>query len=283
MGRQMFTHFDHITIATRTLDEAVDHYERLLGRAPVWLGEHPGLGTRAALFELSNSLVELVSPAGDGPESEGLRELLARRGDGLSAIAFGTDDASRTSAELRQRGVRATLPERGEARSLGGEQREYEAVEISSRSTRGLPVFAVQRPDGAASWTARAALDAHADALDHVVIRTSDPDAAIALYERGLGLRLALDRTFGSVRMLFFRIGGVTVEVVQDSGLEQTDVFYGVCYRVRDIHAAHARLVQAGLPLSEVREGKKPGTHVFTVKRGTCGVPTLFIRDPARD
>ena len=51
--------------------------------------------------------------------------------------------------------------------------------------------------------------------LDHAVVRSADPEASKALYGEGLGLRCALDREFpkwGS-RLIFFRVGGVTVEV----------------------------------------------------------------------
>jgi hypothetical protein len=53
-------------------------------------------------------------------------------------------------------------------------------------------------------------------AVDHVVLRTADPDAALALYGSGLGIRLALDQAFDGIRMLFFRTGGVTLECVRD-------------------------------------------------------------------
>jgi catechol 2,3-dioxygenase-like lactoylglutathione lyase family enzyme len=116
-----------------------------------------------------------------------------------------------------------------------------------------------------------------------VVVRTSDADAAIALYGAGLGIRLALDRNVGPARMLFFRIGGVTIEVVVDPGVGPADAFAGLAYRVRDLDAAHARVRAAGLDASDVRDGMKPGTRVFTIRSGTCGVPTLVLRDPSRD
>ena len=77
--------------------------------------------------------------------------------------------------------------------------------------------------------------------------------------------------------------GGVTVEVVQDARQGPSDALSGVAYRTTDAEAAHARLVQAGFSLSELRDGRKPGTRVFTVRDGTCGVPVLVIRDPSRD
>ena len=104
-------------------------------------------------------------------------------------------------------------------------------------------------------------------------------DQAVAFYGGTLGMRLALDRELGGVRMLFFRTGGVTLEVIADSAAEY-DTFYGVAYRVRDPQAAHLRLTAAGFALTDIRAGRKPGTQVFSTR---SGVPTLFIRDPSRD
>jgi catechol 2,3-dioxygenase-like lactoylglutathione lyase family enzyme len=279
----VLTGFDHVTIAVNDAHAAIAAYERLLGSAPTWRGQHPELGTEVALFGLSNALIELVAPRSDAVEAEGLRALLEARGEGLQAIALGTADASACSAALRERGVRATAPEPGEARSTDGAVRRYRTVELSTRTTRGLHVLAVERSDGASLRQRTTPAASAVDALDHVVIRTADADAAIALYERGLGIRLALDRELGSRRMLFFRIGGVTLEVVHDPALGEADSLYGLAYRVRDIDAAHERMCASGLAVSEVRKGNKPGTRVFTVREGTCGVPTLILRDPARD
>jgi hypothetical protein len=53
---------------------------------------------------------------------------------------------------------------------------------------------------------------------------------------------------------------------------------------VPDAQAARARLQAAGLDVSEVRGGRKPGTRVLTLRDGTCGVPTLLLeRGPARE
>lgn len=279
----MLTHFDHVTIAVKDLDAAIECYRLLLGSEPSWRGDHPELGTQAALFALSNGCIELLSPIEGAPEADGLRDLLVARGEGVQAIAFGGTDASALSTLLRSRGVRATRPTHGSARGPNGELRHYQSVELSTRDTRGLSVLAVERPDAA---TLRAAVPPTAecvDALDHVLIATSAVDAARSLYANGLGLRLALDTEFGGRRMLFLRVGGVTIEVVHDATLGDLDRFTGIAYRTRDLNAAHARLRDAGFSVGEPRAGNKPGTHVFSVRDGTCGVPTLILRDPARD
>jgi catechol 2,3-dioxygenase-like lactoylglutathione lyase family enzyme len=123
----------------------------------------------------------------------------------------------------------------------------------------------------------------HVHALDHLVINTPNPDRAMALYGAKLGLRLALDRTAPEwgVRLIFFRTGGLTVEIAHRLGQAEDpsgpDSIWGLTWRVGDIEAAHDRLTRSGFNVSEVRSGRRPGTRVFTVRDGTMGVPTLFI------
>ena len=57
---------------------------------------------------------------------------------------------------------------------------------------------------------------------------------------------------------------------------------WGLSWRVADIDATRARLVAAGIDVSEVRAGRKPGTRVMSVRDGTCGVHTLVLERTAR-
>jgi catechol 2,3-dioxygenase-like lactoylglutathione lyase family enzyme len=281
----MLTRFDHLTIAARELEPALDRYQQLFGLRASWRGTHSELGTHNALFALGNAWIELVAPQPGAAEAEGLQLWLNEHGEGLQAIAFGTDDAAACSAALRERGIRATPPQPGIAVGGDGSTRHYRTVELSPRQTRGVSIVIVERDAAQRSaLSASAAVGADScDALDHLVVRTADPDAALALYGQGLGIRLALDRVLGTTRMLFFRIGGVTVEIVQDANAQAGDKLQGAAYRARDLDALHARLQAASFDTSEVRDGRKPGTRVMTVRDAPCGVPTLLLRDPSRD
>jgi hypothetical protein len=103
-------------------------------------------------------------------------------------------------------------------------------------------------------------------------------------------LRLALDREFPErgLRLLFFRSGGMTLEYAcpvtssGDAGSADGDRLYGVSYRVADLASCRARLQGAGLDVSEIRPGLKPGTSVATVRSGTAGIPTLLLHDARR-
>lgn len=124
-------------------------------------------------------------------------------------------------------------------------------------------------------------------AIDHVVVNTADPARAIALWRGRPGLRLALDREFPGrgLRLLFFRSGGITLEyaaaLAPDADPPGDDRLHGVSYRVTDLAARRARLLAAGVEVSDPRPGMRPGTVVATVRSGTMGVPTLLLQvDP---
>ncbi len=154
--------------------------------------------------------------------------------------------------------------------------------------TRGVVLFAIQHrspADALPPAQARGDERACVAGLDHAVVRTPNAEGARALYEDGLGLRLALDRSFDDwgVRLMFFRVGGITVEVAAALGegdadtVADTDHFWGLSWRVPDADAARERLAGLGFDVSEVRTGRRPGTRVLTVRDGTCGVATLMI------
>ena len=104
---------------------------------------------------------------------------------------------------------------------------------------------------------------------------------------------MALDRSHPDWgRLMFFRCGDLIVEVTHRPGkpseagqdsLQDTASLRGMCWRVADIDATHARLIAAGIDVSEVRTGRKPGTRVMTVRNGTCGVPTLLVQPSAAE
>jgi catechol 2,3-dioxygenase-like lactoylglutathione lyase family enzyme len=275
----MLTRFDHLTIAVNDLDGACSSYAALLGTPPSWRGTHPEIGTQTALFGVGNALIELVAPLPNSEAAEGLCAWLAAHGEGLQAVAFGTDDAEACSSQLRQRGIRCTPPSAGVAHAADGTLRDYKVIELSPKTSRGLHVLVVERADASQLMAA----ERTATRLDHFVIRTADADAAQALYGAGLGIRLALDRLVEQQRMLFFRVGGVTLEVIVDPAGGAQDVFYGAAYRVPDAEAARARVAAAGIAVSDVRAGRKPDTLVFHTRESVCGVPTLVLRDPSRD
>ena len=286
----MLTHLDHVIVAVRELVPATRTLARLLGRAPSWKGEHPALGTENALFRLSNTYVELLAPAGEAGLAAWLRERLAREGEGLLGLAFRTPDADRCHGELRDRGLDPAAPEDGLGRDVeSGAWRRWRSVLLPPSSTRGLLLFAIEHrsPDEALPHSPALGDErACVSGLDHVVVLTSDVAAGRALYGEGLGLRLALERTFEErkLRLLFFRVGGVTVELAHPLGAPPSDAdrFMGLSFQVPDAGAARERVAEAGFDVSPVRPGMKPGTRVCSVRGKPLGVDTLLIEPATR-
>lgn len=119
--------------------------------------------------------------------------------------------------------------------------------------------------------------------VDHVVLRTNDANSCIGLFERDLGVRLALDQTvekWGG-RMLFFRAGKMTLEVIASDKVD-VSAFWGVAYQCNDINAFCARLQSSAVEVSDVREGRKPGTRVATLKSHCLDIPTLLIQQTTK-
>lgn len=118
--------------------------------------------------------------------------------------------------------------------------------------------------------------------LDHVVVSATDATRAVADYGARLGLDLRLDRDTGfGFRGVFFRCGDAIVEVVVPDAGEGTDArrdaFGGIAWRATDLEVERARLTAAGVEVSEVRRGRKPGTVVATVRDRDLHVPTLLV------
>src|SRR5262249_3708522 len=132
------------------------------------------------------------------------------RGEGLKSIAFEAVDVDATVRKLGRRGlgVGAIADETFGADGRAGMSRRL--ADIAPASTHGVGISVVEtltRPENGTLGSV--------SGLDHVVIRSPNPERAVALYGGRLGLDFALDRTnqdWGS-RLLFFVCGGVRVEI----------------------------------------------------------------------
>lgn len=258
--------FDHVVIGVNDLAKAVGAYETVLGVRAAAVTERDGVAT--AVLALGNISVELMAPAGDGETARRLRAAIAERGEGLMSLVFAARDIAGAHRRFERVGL---APEAIAARD------GFSSFRLNTERTHGVRVFVLQRD------AAFAAVTSDVSGLDHIVIRSADMERAAALYGARLGLDMRLDRDLKGRRLMFFRCGDAVVEIVEDGAQgDGRDRLWGVSWRVRDASAAQARLAAAGLNVSEVRDGMKPGTRVFTVRDGTCGVPTLMVEGGAK-
>lgn len=280
----MITGLDHAVVLVRDIEAAVAGYQTLLGRAPAWRADSNGAAS--AIFALDNTSLELMAPSGDGEAADRVRAALDKQGEGLASLAFAVDDIAKAHHRLIRLGLAPEDISNGTSTDLvSGRTLTWKRTRASADSTHGIRLFFLQRNE----WPARSKETAPAavSLLDHLVIATPDPERTAALYGARLGLDMKLDRTIAAIgtRFLFFRTGGLVFEIIhriKDGRGDGPDKVYGVSWRVADVEATRARLLGAGLEVSEVREGRKPGTKVFTVRTGTFGVPTIVIQQSQR-
>ena len=260
----MITGLDHIAIAVRDFDEAVDGYRRMFGREP---DLRPGDGAKRAWFRFPNMALEIIAPGEDHPGHQ-VRARLDEAGEGVWLAAFQVDDVAEATRLLKRRGL-AVEP-------MGGTTR-IQAAGLHFILWPKNPLI-TSPPTGAEA--------AAVSSLDHVVVQTPNADRAVGIYGAKFGMDLRLDRENAQwgARQLFFRCGGAVFEVaasLKTPASSDPDRFGGLAWRVKDPAAAQARMASAGFDVSEVRTGRKPGTKVFTVRDAPGGVPTLMIQQSA--
>jgi catechol 2,3-dioxygenase-like lactoylglutathione lyase family enzyme len=278
----VITGLDHVVILVRDIAAGEVAYQTLFARTPAW--RNSGEGADRVLFTLDNMTLELMSPSGDGTNAERIRAVMAEQGEGLASICFRTNDIAKMHRRLDRLSLKPEPVAEAESRdTTSGATLSWKRTRAATDATRGVRLFflelAKERPlsvrTSAASITA----------MDHVVVATADPERAAALYGARLGLDMALDRSHPDWgQLMFFRCGDLIVEVVHRPGKvtdAARDRLWGLSWRVADADATRARLASAGLDVSDVRTGRKPGTRVLTVRTGTCGIPTLLVERTA--
>lgn len=239
----MIDALDHLALRASFRAGAVEAYETLLGRRAI--------DSRLRVGNVGLAIEDHASTAQ------------------LSALVFATASLDKAARLL-------------ERRALPGE-RQGERLALSTVATHGVPIMLVERREAPPPSPLLKSSEAAAiGSLDHVVIRSPNPERAIALYAGRLGLDLRLDRSnpkWGA-RLLFFRCGDLVVEIAHDleKGVsDEPDQLWGLSWRALDVAKANERLKKAGVEVTEPRDGRRPGTQIFSVSSHTANVPTIVI------
>lgn len=235
---RMIDALDHLVLAADDPAESTAAYNRFLGIA----------AGQDGMFRTANLALAVIARTTEAKP-------------GLAAAGFAVADLGKARRLLQQRG----LPVGADTQQPGV-------------TANGLDLRFVQP----AASPAPAPVEGGIAGLDHVVVRSANPDRTIALLSGRLGLDLRMDRTFADwgTRLLFFRCGDLVVEVAHDlkAGIsDKPDYLWGLSWRAAGLEAAHARLAAAGVEVSEIRTGRRPGTRVFTARDPALGVPTLVL------
>lgn len=265
----MITAVNHVALAADDPERAAADYELVFGRKPqAYSGDD---GRTLHRFQLDNIAFEITRAAAGAA--------------GLHRVGFEVVDMAATVRKFSRRGLDCEAPLGEHWRAGGGAAIERTVTPISSATTHGVGIalVATTRADTVSPAPAAQAVAA----IDHLVVRSPNPERSIALYGGRLGLDFALDRTnadWGS-RLLFFLCGGVRVQIGHSlaKGIsDEPDQFSGLAWRVGDAAAAQRRLQGSGVQTSEAKKGRRPGSQVLTVRSHTCNVPTIFLSETPR-
>jgi methylmalonyl-CoA epimerase len=98
----MFGLIDHVGVAVKDLDAAIQLYETTLGMPLVHRETVEEQGVEAVLLDVGPCHVELLRPLG---EKTPVGKFLKRKGPGIHHVAYRVDDIEAVLAELKARDV----------------------------------------------------------------------------------------------------------------------------------------------------------------------------------
>jgi methylmalonyl-CoA/ethylmalonyl-CoA epimerase len=94
---------DHIAIAVKNLEEALQNYQKILNLDHLEIEEVPNEKVKVAMLMLEDTRIELMEPtADDSPISRFLQE----RGEGIHHIAITADDIEKDVARASSNGMK---------------------------------------------------------------------------------------------------------------------------------------------------------------------------------
>jgi catechol 2,3-dioxygenase-like lactoylglutathione lyase family enzyme len=268
----MMTRFDHAVIAVRDLDAAMQAY-RALGFEVRPGGRHPGHGTANALIRFGLDYLELLTIADEGEaraqglNGQSLAAFLERHGGGLVGYALASDDIAADAGRLRAAGLAVEGPFGMQRQRPDGTVLAWQLAIPGDTPWRNPLPFLIE---WAALDSERLALEqpgAHANGLVGVVgvrVAVRDMDAALSLYQQGLGLSLrgyAHVGTLGALRARF-DVGDVKVDILSPGSPEpmpralasEGEGLYDVILVSRDIEATRRFFLAAGVGVTEATD-----------------------------
>lgn len=120
---------DHVAIAVKDLDSAIELYRRAFGLELAEIEEVPEQQVRTAIFGRGMGRIELICPTS---QDTGVARFLDKRGEGLHHICLEVDDIDAAIAELKRRG--APLIDESPKPGAGGARVAF----VHPKGTRGV-------------------------------------------------------------------------------------------------------------------------------------------------
>lgn len=281
------TGFDHAVILVRDLDQAQAKMEQL-GFAVTPRGLHSakmGTANNTIMFRNGNYF-ELLSVIRPTPQNKAFANFLERR-EGLSALAFQTDDAVAAAEEFKAAGIDdgpAIEFVRPVSLADGLSEAAFTVARIDPARTPGAAHFVCQHHTPDVTW--------RPDFLDHangvqglasILGLASDLDVVAEGYGRIFGDG-SIEREDGSLRIdtgtipIVYvnaeRLGELAPGIEAPSGIE-TPALAGLAFETVDLPVVHAAATTAGFAHKRFTLDGKPAIAISA--NDTCGTIMIFV------
>ena len=261
----MISSIDRITVAAKDLLSAKKTFDCFFDTSPSYEVIEENLGYKSLIYNFENIQFELLSTL-DTKSNNELENFFNKNNiGGLYGFSLRAENKEFLDKAL-------ISPPINVKESIGNESLNFISGNLNQSENFKLSLNYYDAP------LSRSKYISDLFALDHLVVTTNDGDKIVNLYKEKLGVRLALDQLveeWGG-RMLFFRTGHSTIEVI-DNKAPGEDVFWGLAWKTKDIESTCERLSQNNINVSEVRKGRKKDTLVATVKFDEIKIPTLLV------
>ena len=273
---KMLTRVQNIFLATNNVEETSQKFSIFFGRNPNFIGQSRNLGIDIISFELYKTNICLISPKNPGIWFETLNNFLKIKGEGIFGINFSSDDFDVDYNNFVKNDLKLSNKVDSSFERNNENQIRFSFFNILDKTIESLNILVSHEMDFQNNI---ANSNNNLSKVNQLVIQTEAPDPIKEIFERKLGIRLALDKTFKewAGRMLFFRLGGVTLEVIEGKDIEQNSQYFGIGWHAENFNKCYNNLINDSFSLSKIRKGRKEGTVVSTVKEPILNIPTILI------
>ena len=103
----LLTEIDHVAIAVRDLDAAVDYYQRAFGATVDHREVVESDGVEEALLKVADSYIQLLTPTRDDSP---VAKAIEKRGEGLHHVGYRVDDCGEALAAMIAAGATRHRP-----------------------------------------------------------------------------------------------------------------------------------------------------------------------------
>ena len=178
-----------IAIAVNNLDEATDHYARLLGIPPTTHYTETSNQEQRTFFCLQRAGIELRSPLKNGQRTP-LSQHLEQSGEGIFSLSLVADDLIAFQQKAQEKQLRYHI----EAQTLRNSTSQQGLAQtlycLHPDGTRGIRVEVEEHNpfrSPAQESTPTEFTEGALNHIDHMVILTQAPDAGVQLFRDQLG------------------------------------------------------------------------------------------------